>query len=135
MKKSGDMPVVTETHLNDLGLKKQGKVRDIYDLGDKLLLVATDRISAFDVILPDGIPGKGTVLTQMSKFWFEWLWQMEDIVPHHLITTIVNEFPEHCQKHADVLEGRSMLVRKVSPLPVECIVRGYLSGSAWKEYR
>jgi phosphoribosylaminoimidazole-succinocarboxamide synthase len=134
MKKSGGM-VVTETHLKDLGPKKQGKVRDIYDLGDTLLLVATDRISAFDVILPDGIPEKGYVLTQMSKFWFEWLWQMEDVVPHHLITTAVNEFPDHCKKHADVLEGRSMLVRKVSPLPVECIVRGYLSGSAWKEYR
>jgi phosphoribosylaminoimidazole-succinocarboxamide synthase len=135
MKKSEDRPVVLETRLKDLGPKKQGKVRDIYDLGDKLLLVATDRISAFDVILPNGIPDKGYVLTQMSKFWFDWLWQMEDMVPHHLITTAVSEFPEHCQKHSDILEGRSMLVRKVNPLPVECIVRGYLSGSAWKEYK
>ncbi|HET6466372.1 MAG TPA: phosphoribosylaminoimidazolesuccinocarboxamide synthase, partial [Nitrospiria bacterium] len=135
MKKTGDIPVVLETHLENLGPKKQGKVRDIYDLGDELLLVATDRISAFDVILPDGIPGKGYVLTQMSKFWFAWLYQMEDMVPHHFITTAVAQFPEPCQKHAAILEGRSMLVRKVSPLPVECIVRGYLSGSAWKEYR
>jgi phosphoribosylaminoimidazole-succinocarboxamide synthase len=135
MKKSVDMPVVLETHLESLGPRKQGKVRDIYDLGDQLLLVATDRISAFDVILPDGIPGKGYVLTQMSKFWFEWLWLMEDIVPHHLIATSVAEFPKPCQKHAAILDGRSMLVRKVSPLPVECIVRGYLSGSAWKEYK
>jgi len=134
MKNSGDMPVVLETHLENLGPRKQGKVRDIYDLGDHLLLVATDRISAFDVILPDGIPDKGHVLTQMSRFWFEWLWLMEDIVPHHLITTDVAEFPETCQKHAGILKGRSMLVRKASPLPVECIVRGYLSGSAWKEY-
>jgi phosphoribosylaminoimidazole-succinocarboxamide synthase len=126
---------VLETHLENLGPKKQGKVRDIYDLGEQLLLVATDRISAFDVILPDGIPGKGYVLTQMSRFWFEWLYQMEDMVPHHLITTAVAEFPEPCQNHAGILEGRSMLVRKVSPLPVECIVRGCLSGSAWREYR
>src|ERR1700739_1020887 len=110
MKKSEDRPVVLETRLKDLGPKKQGKVRDIYDLGDKLLLVATDRISAFDVILPNGIPDKGHVLTQMSKFWCDWLWQMEDVVPHHLITTVVSEFPENCQRHSDILEGRSMLV-------------------------
>jgi phosphoribosylaminoimidazole-succinocarboxamide synthase len=135
MKKSGDVPVVLETHLESLGPRRQGKVRDIYDLGDKLLLVATDRISAFDVVLQEGIPGKGYVLTQMSRFWFEWLWPMEDIIPHHLITSEVNEFPDRCLRYKEVLEGRSMLVHKVKPFPVECIVRGYLSGSAWKEYR
>jgi phosphoribosylaminoimidazole-succinocarboxamide synthase len=128
-------PVVLETHLEALGPKRQGKVRDIYDLGDKLLLVATDRISAFDVVLPDGIPGKGFVLTQLSKFWFEWLWAREKIVSHHLLTADVQKFPEACQPFKDVLSGRSMLVKKAQPLPVECIVRGYLSGSGWKEYR
>ena len=135
MEKLWERPVVLGTQLEVLGPKRQGKVRDIYDLGDKVLLVATDRISAFDVVLPDGIPGKGCVLTQLSKFWFEWLWQMEDIVPHHLITTAVTEFPEPCLDYEGILQGRSMLVHKASPLPVECIVRGYLSGSAWKEYR
>ena len=135
MKKVWEGPLVLETHLEALGPKRRGKVRDIYDLGDSLLLVATDRISAFDVVLPDGIPGKGYVLTQMSKFWFEWLWPMEDIVPHHLITTDVNEFPEPCHRYKETLRGRSMRVHKVKPLPVECIVRGYLAGSGWKEYR
>jgi phosphoribosylaminoimidazole-succinocarboxamide synthase len=135
MKNSEDPPIVLETHLESLGPRRQGKVRDIYDLGDKLLLVATDRISAFDVILPDGIQGKGYVLTRMSKFWFEWLGSMEDIIPHHLITAEVNEFPGPCLRYKEVLLGRSILVHKVKPLPVECIVRGYLSGSAWKEYR
>src|SRR3990172_7493033 len=130
-----DRSLVLETHLEALGPKRRGKVRDIYDLGDSLLLVATDRISAFDVVLPDGIPGKGYVLTQMSKFWFEWLWPMEDIVPHHLITTDVNEFPEPCHRYKETLRGRSMRVHKVKPLPLECIVRGYLSGSGWKDYR
>ena len=135
MKKSGEVPVVLETHLESLGPRRQGKVRDIYDLGDKLLLVATDRISAFDVVLPEGIPGKGYVLTQLSRFWFDWLWQMEDIVPHHLISTDIQEFPEPCRLFSEILCGRSMLVQKVRALPVECIVRGYLSGTAWKEYR
>lgn len=135
MKKSGDAPVVLETNLEGLGPRRQGKVRDIYDLGDQLLLVATDRISAFDVVLPDGIPGKGCVLTQLSKFWFEWLWQMEDIVPHHLIGTEISVFPEPCNRFKNILSGRSMLVKKARPLPVECIVRGYLSGSGWKAYR
>ncbi len=130
-----DRPVVLDTHLDRLGAKRRGKVRDIYDLGDYLLLVATDRISAFDVVLPDGIPGKGYVLTQLSKFWFEWLWAMEDVLPHHLISTEVDKFPPGCDAHRDVLEGRSMLVGKFEPLPVECIVRGYLAGSGWKEYR
>ena len=99
MQDNCDGPVILETHLESLGLKRQGKVRDIYDLDDALLLVATDRISAFDVVLPDGIPGKGCVLTQLSKFWFEWLWQMEDIVPHHLITAAINKFPKPCQRY------------------------------------
>jgi phosphoribosylaminoimidazole-succinocarboxamide synthase len=135
MGKPTDPPVVLETHLETLGTKRQGKVRDIYDLGDYLLLVATDRLSAYDVVLPDGIPGKGSVLTQLSKFWFEWLWAMEDMLPHHLITTEVEKFPPACLPHRALLDGRSMLVGKFEPLPVECIVRGYLAGSGWKEYR
>jgi len=128
-------PTVVQTDFKELGPKRQGKVRDIYDLGDALLLIATDRISAFDVVLPDPIPGKGVLLTQMSTFWFNWLWGMEDIVPHHLITTNVDEFPASCRPHRELLAGRSMLVQKVTPLPVECIVRGYLAGSGWKEYK
>jgi phosphoribosylaminoimidazole-succinocarboxamide synthase len=135
MKKLWKGPVVLETHLETLGHKRRGKVRDIYDLGESLLLVATDRISAFDVVLPDGIPGKGYVLTQLPKFWFDWLWRRKDLVPHHLISTDAEEFPESCRGFLEVLSGRSMLVKKAKPLPVECIVRGYLSGSAWKEYR
>ena len=110
----------------------RGKVRDIYDLGDTLLIVATDRISAFDVVLPNAVPEKGRVLTQISKFWFA---QTEKIVKNHLISTDVKDFPALCRPHAALLEGRSMLVRKSQPLPVECIVRGYLSGSGLKEYR
>ncbi|HSG04928.1 MAG TPA: phosphoribosylaminoimidazolesuccinocarboxamide synthase [Nitrospiria bacterium] len=121
--------------LGDLGPRKQGKVRDIYDLGETLLLVATDRISAFDVVLPEGIPGKGYVLTQLSRFWFEWFDRSEEPVSHHLITTEAGKFPESCRPYLDILSGRSMLVKKVDPLPVECIVRGYISGSGWKEYK
>jgi phosphoribosylaminoimidazole-succinocarboxamide synthase len=128
-------PLVRDTNLTDLGPKQSGKVRDIYDLGDALLLVATDRISAFDVVLPDGIPGKGYVLTQLSRFWFEWLTSVESTFNHHLIDTEIEKFPEPCHKFREVLAGRSMLVKKAKPLPVECIVRGYLSGSGWKEYR
>ena len=128
-------PAVFETNLAGLGRKRQGKVRDMYDLGDSLLLIASDRISAFDVVLPEGIPGKGYVLTQLSKFWFDRLWQDGGLVPHHLRTMNPEEFPESCRPHVDLLAGRSMLVEKADPLPVECIVRGYLSGSAWKEYR
>jgi phosphoribosylaminoimidazole-succinocarboxamide synthase len=127
-------PVVVQTDFKELGPKRQGKVRDIYDLGDALLLIATDRISAFDVVLPDPIPGKGALLTEMSAFWFNWLWKMEDIIPHHLITVKVDEFPAVCRPYRALLTGRSMLVQKVTPLPVECIVRGYLAGSGWKEY-
>ena len=125
-------PLVLETNLAGLKPPKRGKVRDIYDLGDTLLIVATDRISAFDVVLPNAVPEKGRVLTQISKFWFA---QTEKIVKNHLISTDVKDFPSSCMPHASLLEGRSMLVRKSQPLPVECIVRGYLSGSGLKEYR
>jgi phosphoribosylaminoimidazole-succinocarboxamide synthase len=123
---------VLNTEFPDIDLLRRGKVRDIYDLGEHLLLVATDRISAFDVVLPDGIPGKGRVLTQISIFWFK---QMEEIVRNHIATTDVKAFPEKLQRYAGILEGRSMLVKKTRPIPVECIVRGYLSGSGWKEYK
>lgn len=132
---SFDQPVVLETRLEGLTLKSRGKVRDIYDLGDSLLIVTTDRISAFDVVLPEGIPGKGAVLTQLSAFWFHWLFEFEDILPNHLITTDVEEYPAACKNHRTLLEGRSMLVRKATPLPVECVVRGYLSGSGWADYQ
>ena len=124
--------IVLETNLSGLNQPKRGKVRDIYDLGDSLLIIATDRISAFDVVLPNAIPEKGRVLTQISKYWFS---RTSDIVRNHLLSTDVKDFPENCRKHADILEGRSMLVRKAKSLPVECIVRGYLSGSGLKEYR
>ena len=123
---------MTEATLSGLKLFNRGKVRDIYDLEDKLLLVASDRISAFDVILPTLIPDKGKILTAMSEFWFGII---KDIVPHHLITTRVEEFPAVCQPHQAVLEGRSMLVKKTLPAPAECIVRGYLAGSGWKDYQ
>jgi len=110
----------------------RGKVRDIYDLGDKLLIVATDRISAFDVVMANGIPYKGIVLTRISRFWFDFL---SSIVEHHLISDNVAGFPEPFRSHAAELTGRSMLVRKVEVLPVECVVRGYLAGSGWKEYQ
>lgn len=112
-------------------LFKRGKVRDIFDLGDNLLIVASDRISAFDFVLPSLIPNKGKVLTQLSRFWFE---QMEYIVPHHLVTTEVDAFPAPLPRYRELLEKRSMLVRKTQVIPVECIVRGYLAGSGWKEY-
>jgi phosphoribosylaminoimidazole-succinocarboxamide synthase len=118
--------------LSGLTLFAQGKVRDIYDMGDRLLLVASDRISAFDVVLPTEIPDKGKILTALSVYWFE---IMKDIVPHHLVTTNIDEFPEACQPHRDKLAGRTMLVKKSRPAPVECIVRGYLVGSGWKDYQ
>jgi phosphoribosylaminoimidazole-succinocarboxamide synthase len=130
-----DGPVVLETRLEGLQRKGKGKVRDIYDLGDFLLIVATDRISAFDVVLPNGIPGKGAVLTQLSAFWFHRLSEYEDILWNHFITADVADFPQSCHRHRSVLEGRSMLVRKAAPLPMECIVRGYLSGSGWADYQ
>jgi len=125
-------PIVLETNLAGLPAPKRGKVRDIYDLGDSLLIIATDRISAFDVVLPNAIPEKGRVLTRISEYWFS---RTADIVKNHLISTQLKDFPPACRQHATVLEGRSMLVRKARSLPVECIVRGYLSGSGLKEYR
>ncbi len=124
--------VILKTDFSDLTLLNRGKVRDIYDLGETLLMVSTDRLSAFDVIMAEGIPGKGKVLTQLSAFWFT---HISDIVPTHFISTDVNDYPAECRKYADIIDGRSMLVHKTSPLPVECIVRGYISGSGWKDYR
>ncbi len=124
--------LVLNTDFPDLKRAGRGKVRDIYDLGESLLIVTTDRISAFDVIMNEGIPDKGYVLTQISAYWFR---TMEDIIPNHIISTDVSDFPIQCRKYADILEGRSMLVKKAAPLPVECIVRGYLAGSGWKEYQ
>lgn len=123
---------VMETNFPGLKLLSRGKVRDIYDLGNALLLVTSDRISAFDVIMNEPIPDKGKVLTKISSFWFK---QMEDIIPNHIISTDVADFPAECQPYADVLEGRSMLVKKAQPLAAECIVRGYVSGSGWKDYK
>ena len=120
------------TNFPNLKLAAQGKVRDIYDLGDTLLLVTSDRISAFDVIMNEGIPDKGFVLNQISSFWFK---MMEDIIPNHIISTNVADFPAECQQYAAELAGRSMLVKKAKPLAAECIVRGYLSGSGWKDYK
>jgi len=124
-------PALYQTDLKGLKLVNRGKVRDLYDLGEYLLIVATDRISAFDVIMPNPIPGKGEILTKLSEFWFR---QMTDIIGNHLVTADVEKFPAECRPHRDVLKGRSMLVKKANPLPVECIVRGYISGSAWKDY-
>lgn len=124
--------VIVKTEFPDIPLLNRGKVRDIYELGEFLLLVATDRISAFDVILPNGIPEKGRILTQISIYWFE---QMRNIIQNHVVATEIRDFPEKLRKYADVLEGRSMLVKKTRQVPVECVVRGYLSGSGWKEYK
>jgi phosphoribosylaminoimidazole-succinocarboxamide synthase len=123
---------VIETRLNGVAPHRQGKVRDIYEAGDELLLVATDRISAFDYVLGSGIPDKGKVLTQLSAFWFE---QTRDIVPNHLISLDISAFPPALRGDAEMLAGRSMLVRKTNPIPIECVARGYLSGSGWKDYR
>lgn len=125
-------PLVRETNLAGLNPPRRGKVRDIYDMGDSLLIVATDRISAFDIVLPNAVPEKGRVLTQISKYWFS---RTEGIVNNHVISTEVKDFPPACRPHADILAGRSMLVKKTQPLPVECVVRGYLTGSGLKEYK
>jgi phosphoribosylaminoimidazole-succinocarboxamide synthase len=122
---------VVYTNIPDVPLLHRGKVRDIYDLGDSLLIVATDRISAFDVVLPTPIPDKGKILTKLTLFWLNFL---KDIVENHLITANIDEYPEVLKKHRDVLEGRSMIVKKAKVFPVECIVRGYITGSAMKEY-
>ena len=124
--------VVKESHFKGLDLLKRGKVRDIYDLDDALLMVASDRISAFDVVMPEAIPDKGKILNQISLFWFK---VMESIVPNHVITADVHAYPEKCRQYAEILDQRSMLVRKTEPLPIECVVRGYISGSGWKSYR
>jgi len=121
-----------ETSLDGLTLHRRGKVRDVYEIGDQLLIVTTDRISAFDYVLGSGIPDKGKVLTQLSGFWFE---RMGDLVPHHLVSMDPAMFPEAARKHADVLRGRTMLVRRTEPVPIECVARGYLSGSGLKDYQ
>jgi len=123
---------ITETHFDGLKLLNRGKVRDLYEVEGNLLLVATDRISAFDVVMAEPIPDKGAVLTKISLFWFDYL---KDIVPHHLLTADVDAYPAVCAPYKEQLRGRSMLVRKAKPLPVECIVRGYLSGSFWSAYK
>jgi phosphoribosylaminoimidazole-succinocarboxamide synthase len=123
--------VVRETEFPNLNLIQRGKVRDMYDLEDAYLMVATDRMSAFDVVLPDPIPGKGIVLTQISLFWFD---IMESLVRNHVITHDVSRYPPACQAYIDDLQGRSILVKKAQPLPVECVVRGYITGSGWKSY-
>lgn len=123
--------VLISTDFKELSLFSRGKVRDIYELGENLLIVATDRISAFDVVLPNGIPYKGRVLNQLSAYWFRTL---AKIIPHHLITINVQEIPHLAEEIKKILAGRAMLVKKAKPLPVECVVRGYLSGSAWNEY-
>jgi phosphoribosylaminoimidazole-succinocarboxamide synthase len=126
-------PVLLQTDFPDLHLHASGKVRDVYQLDeDRLLFVATDRISAFDYVLATGIPYKGRVLNQISLFWFDFL---SDIVPNHLITADIAQYPPSLQKYADQLQGRSMIVRRAEMFPVECVVRGYISGSAWKEYK
>ena len=122
--------IVMQTEITGFPVR-QGKVRDIYDLGDRLLIVASDRISAFDVVMPNGIPHKGEVLTRISKFWFDRF----DDVPHHLIELIEDKAPEGFESYLDQLRGRSMLVKKAEVLPIECVVRGYLAGSGWKDYK
>ncbi len=120
------------TEFKSLTLKRRGKVRDIYDLGDQLLIVATDRISAFDVVMPNPIPDKGRILTQLSKLWFD---LTREIVPNHVLSTEVENYPKECRPYQEILRGRSMLVVKTEVVPVECVVRGYLSGSGWEEYQ
>ena len=122
--------VVWETHFPGVPLHSRGKVRDLYEFGDRLLIIATDRLSAFDVVLPTPIPDKGRVLTQLSLFWFE---RLRDVVPNHVLSS--SEFPEELAAYREQLEGRSMLVRRTQPVPIECVVRGYLAGSGWKDYR
>lgn len=124
--------IVKETHFKDLTLLHRGKVRDLYAVQDKLLMVATDRISAYDVVMADPIPDKGAILTRLSLFWFDYL---QDVMPNHLLTAKVDEYPAECLPYREQLQGRSLLVKKARPLPVECIVRGYLSGSFWSAYK
>lgn len=123
---------IFNSDIGPLPLLSRGKVRDLYDLGDQLLIVTTDRISAYDVVMPNPVPDKGKVLTQLSRFWFS---ITTDIVPNHLVSTTFADFPKECVPYRNVLEGRSMLVKKTEVIPIECVVRGYLSGSAWEEYK
>ena len=125
------MESLWQTNLPDIKLFARGKVRDVYDLDDKLLIVATDRLSAFDHVLPDPIPGKGKILTRMSLFWFEYL---REVVPNHFITANIDAYPENLRKYRDQLEGRSMLVKKAERIDIECVVRGYIAGSLWSDY-
>ncbi len=124
--------VIMKTDFNDVKLLRRGKVRDVYEIDAYLLIIATDRVSAFDVVLPNGISEKGKLLTRISLYWFK---QMSDLIENHIVATEVSDYPSVLHKYADVLEGRSMLVRKAQPVPIECIVRGYLSGSGWGEYK
>lgn len=124
--------IILNTNFPNLNLYAKGKVRDIYEVGDYLLLVSTDRISAFDVIMNQGIPYKGMVLTKISEFWFNFT---KDIIPNHFITTDVNKYPVECKEYSDVLRNRSMLIKKAKVVPIECIVRGYITGSGWKDYK
>lgn len=124
--------VLMQTDLSGLKFHSRGKVRDIYDLGSALLFIATDRLSAFDVILPTAIPNKGRVLTQMSLFWFD---HFKDVVPNHVITDSVDEYPEEAQGFKEQLDGRSLLVQRAEVFPIECVVRGYIAGSGWKDYK
>lgn len=123
---------VSETDFQELNLIKRGKVRDIYDLGEHLLMVASDRISAFDVVMPDPVPDKGVILTQISLYWFE---IMKPIIENHVVSANVNDYPAVCRPYSETLHGRSMLVKKTEPLSIECVVRGYISGSGWKSYQ
>jgi phosphoribosylaminoimidazole-succinocarboxamide synthase len=124
--------IILQTELPGLRTPRRGKVRDVYDLGDQLLIVSTDRISAFDWVLPNGIPQKGRVLTQISAFWFR---KLSHVVKNHLLSSSVEQFPRTLREHRETLEGRSMLVMKAKVIPIECVVRGYLAGSGWKEYQ
>jgi phosphoribosylaminoimidazole-succinocarboxamide synthase len=132
MNDSAGSKAVTQTDLPGVPLFRRGKVRDVYDLGENLLIIATDRISAFDVIMPNGIPDKGKVLTQMSLFWFDFT---KDIVANHIVSVDVDKYPASLRKYSELLRGRSMLVHKAEPYPVECVARGYLAGGGWKEYQ
>ena len=124
--------VILQTNFPKLNLVKRGKVRDIYDVGEYFLIVSTDRLSAFDVIMSQGIPFKGKVLTKISEFWFDYT---KEIVINHLVSTSIKDFPEECSEYSEDLEGRSMLVKKADVIPIECIVRGYITGSGWNDYK
>jgi len=126
------MKEVLSTDIKEFPLFSRGKVRDVYDLGDRLLIICTDRLSAFDCILPNGIPGRGVMLTQISLFWFQYL---KDVIDNHLITADISQYPAPLKNHRDILEGRSMIVVKAKRVDIECVVRGYISGSLWKEYK